>query len=42
MDADLVSPFTHGDFEKRVRGLDNTLGNLHRIPLDYVLHTTRP
>ena len=42
MDVDPVLPFTYSDFEKRVRGLYNTLGNLYRIPLDYVLGTTRP
>jgi WD40-like Beta Propeller Repeat len=42
MDADPVLPFTYNDFEKRVRGLYNTLGNLYRIPLDYVLRTTKP
>jgi len=42
MDAEPVLPFTYGEFEKRIRGLYNTLGNLYRIPLDYVLRTTKP
>jgi hypothetical protein len=42
LDVDLVLPFTYSEFEKRVRGLYNTLGNLYRIPLDYVLRTTKP
>ena len=35
-------PFTYTEFEKTVRGLYNTLGNLYRIPLQYVLDSTRP
>jgi len=42
MDAEPVLPFTYSEFEKRIRGLYNTLGNLYRIPLDYVLRTTKP
>ena len=30
-------PFTHNDFERLIRGVYNTLGNLYRIPLDSVL-----
>lgn len=35
-------PFTYAEFTKMSRGLFNTLGNLYRIPLDYVLRTTKP
>jgi hypothetical protein len=35
-------PFTSEEFSKRANGLLDGLGNLYRIPLDYVLQSTRP
>jgi Tol biopolymer transport system component len=35
-------PFGHADFEKLVRGIYNTLGNLYRIPMEEVFRATRP
>ena len=42
IDAEPTLPFSYSAFEKRIRSLYNTLGNLYRIPLDYVLRTTKP
>jgi hypothetical protein len=41
-DEPLAFPLTYKDFVRMSRGLFNGLGNLYRIPLDYVLRTTRP
>ena len=35
-------PFTSEEFSQKARGLFNGLGNIYRIPLDYVLQETRP
>jgi hypothetical protein len=35
-------PFTAEEFSLRARGVFNGLGNIYRIPMDYVLRTTKP
>jgi len=35
-------PFTSDEFSQKARGVFNGLGNIYRIPLDYVLRETRP
>ena len=35
-------PFTYEEFVTKSRGTLNGLGNIYRIPMDYVLRTTRP
>jgi len=35
-------PFTAEEFSQKARGIFNGLGNIYRIPLDYVLQETRP
>ena len=35
-------PFTAEEFSQKSRGIFNGLGNIYRIPLDYVLQETRP
>ena len=35
-------PFTVEEFSQKSRGIFNGLGNIYRIPLDYVLQETRP
>jgi hypothetical protein len=35
-------PFTSKEFSQRARGIFNGLGNIYRIPMDYVLQETRP
>jgi Tol biopolymer transport system component len=35
-------PFTADEFSRKSRGIFNGLGNIYRIPLDYVLQETRP
>jgi len=35
-------PMTYDDFMQKTRGTFNGLGNIYRIPLDYVLQTARP
>ncbi|HEY7406300.1 MAG TPA: hypothetical protein VIB39_22425 [Candidatus Angelobacter sp.] len=35
-------PMTYDDFMQKTRGTLNGLGNIYRIPLDYVLKTARP
>ena len=35
-------PFDLAGFEKLIRGVYNTLGNLYRYPLDELLRATRP
>lgn len=35
-------PMTYDDFMQKTRGTLNGLGNIYRIPLDYVLQTTKP
>jgi Tol biopolymer transport system component len=42
MDKTPDLPMTYESFVKMSRGLYNGLGNLYRIPLDYVLRTTKP
>jgi hypothetical protein len=37
-----TAPYTYSEFVQESRGLYNSLGNLYRIPLDYVLRTTHP
>jgi len=37
-----TAPYTYSEFVQESRGLYNGLGNLYRIPLDYVLRTTHP
>lgn len=37
-----TKPYTYKEFVAESRGLYNGLGNLYRIPLDYVLRTTKP
>ena len=37
-----TAPYTYSEFVQESRGLYNGLGNLYRIPLDYVLRTTKP
>ena len=37
-----TKPYTYREFVEQSRGLYNSLGNLYRIPLEYVLRTTRP
>jgi WD40-like Beta Propeller Repeat len=41
-DRPLPSPITYEQFEQYSHGLYNGLGNLYRIPLDYVLRSTQP
>jgi hypothetical protein len=41
-DSPLSFPLSYRSFVRMSRGLFNGLGNLYRIPLDYVLRTTRP
>jgi Tol biopolymer transport system component len=41
-DRPLPSPITYEQFERYSHGLYNGLGNLYRIPLDYVLRSTQP
>lgn len=36
------TPYTYKEFTAESRSLYNGLGNLYRIPLDYVLRTTKP
>jgi Tol biopolymer transport system component len=36
------SPMSHADFVKFSRGLFNGLGNLYRIPMRYILDSTKP
>jgi hypothetical protein len=40
--APRTAPYTYSEFVQESRGLYNGLGNLYRIPLDYVLRTTKP
>jgi hypothetical protein len=35
-------PFTSEEFSRKARGLLDGLGNLYRIPMEYVLQSTRP
>jgi len=42
LDHPLSFPLSVADFERFSHGLYNGLGNLYRVPLDYVLRTTRP
>jgi hypothetical protein len=37
-----TAPYTYSEFVEESRGLYNSLGNLYRIPLEYVLRTTKP
>jgi Tol biopolymer transport system component len=37
-----TAPYTYPEFVQESRSLYNGLGNLYRIPLDYVLRTTKP
>jgi Tol biopolymer transport system component len=41
-DRPLSFPLSYRDFVRMSRSVFNGLGNLYRIPLDYVLRTTRP
>lgn len=36
------APFTYREFSERSRGILDGLGNIYRIPMEYVLRTTRP
>jgi hypothetical protein len=40
--APRTKPYTYKEFVAESRGLYNGLGNLYRIPLDYVLRITKP
>jgi len=35
-------PFTSQEFSGKARGLYDGLGNIYRIPMEYVLQSTRP
>jgi Tol biopolymer transport system component len=35
-------PMTYDDFMQKTRGTFNGLGNIYRVPMDYVLQTARP
>jgi WD40-like Beta Propeller Repeat len=35
-------PFSSEEFSRKARGLTNGLGNIYRIPMEYVLQSTRP
>jgi len=35
-------PFTAEEFSLKRRGVFNGLGNIYRIPMDYVLRATKP
>jgi hypothetical protein len=35
-------PFSSEEFSRKARGLMNGLGNIYRIPMEYVLQSTRP
>jgi hypothetical protein len=35
-------PFTSDEFSEKARGILNGLGNIYRIPMDYVLRSTKP
>ena len=35
-------PLTYESFVRMSRGLYNGLGNLYRVPMEYVLRTTKP
>jgi Tol biopolymer transport system component len=37
-----TEPFTYEEFTQKSRSIRNGLGNIYRIPMDYVLSTTRP
>jgi hypothetical protein len=37
-----TAPFTYDEFTQKSRSLLNGLGNIYRIPMDYVLTSTRP
>ena len=37
----MTAPLTHAEFTRKTRGLMNGLGNIYRIPMDYVLHIAR-
>jgi Tol biopolymer transport system component len=37
-----TAPFTYDEFTQKSRSLLNGLGNIYRIPMDYVLSSTRP
>jgi Tol biopolymer transport system component len=36
------APFTYSELTEKARGVLDGLGNIYRIPMDYVLRTTRP
>jgi hypothetical protein len=40
--APRTAPYTYSEFVQESRGLYNGMGNLYRVPLDYVLRTTKP
>jgi hypothetical protein len=40
--APRTAPYTYSEFVQESRSLYNGLGNLYRIPLDYVLRTSKP
>jgi len=42
LDREPTLPFDGGEFTRLTHGLYNTLGNLYRVPLDYVLRSTAP
>ena len=40
--APRTAPYTYSEFVQESRGLYNGMGNLYRVPLDYVLRSTKP